>query len=115
MPSLTEVPNHAAEIDHVKDIYEQEMQSLKTLQEARKTFERIYVLERLKTADTISDAELEELNKLKTERKAITSYQQEQEVALHKLKIELVNKRITYEKTMQKSVEEIKLTSEAIY
>lgn len=115
MPSLTEVPNHAAEVDHVKDIYEQEMQSLRTLQTTRLNYERIYVLERLKAVGKISTAQQAELDELKEKQKALTEHQQETELSLHKLKLELINKQVTYEKTMQKSVEEIKLTSEAIY
>jgi hypothetical protein len=115
MPSLTEVKDHAAEVEQVKDIYEQEMQSLRTLQTTRLNYERIYVLERLKAVGKISTAQQAELDSLKEKQKALTEHQQETELSLHKLRLELINKQVTYEKTMQKSVEEIKLTSEAIY
>ena len=115
MPSLTEVKDHAAEVDYVKDIYEQEMQSLKVLQTTRLNYERIYVLERLRAVGKISTAQQAELDDLKEKQKALTEHQQETELSLHKLRLELINKQVTYEKTMQKSVEEIKLTSEAIY
>ncbi len=115
MPSLTEVKDHAAEVEQVKDIYEQEMQSLRTLQTTRLNYERIYVLERLKAVGKISTAQQAELDSLKEKQKALTEHQQETELSLHKLRLELINKQVTYEKTMQKSVEEIRLTSEAIY
>jgi len=113
--SLTEAPDYSMEIDNINKVYEQEMQSLKTLQATRLNYERIYVLERLKAAEKISAEQQTELDLLKEKQKNVTEHQQEIELSLHKLKLELVNKRITYEKTMQKSVEEIRLTSEAIY
>lgn len=113
--SLNEVPDYANEIDKIQDVYDQEMQSLKVLQDTRLKYERIYMLERLDNLNAISDEQKKELAALKKEIAAVTAHQQETELSIHKLRLELVNKQITYEKTMQKSVEEIRLTSEAIY
>lgn len=113
--SLNEVPDYANEIDKIQDVYDQEMQSLKVLQETRSNYERIYVLERLKNLDKLSAKQKKELEELKKKQAEVTSHQQETELSIHKLRLELINKQITYEKTMQKSVEEIRLTSEAIY
>lgn len=113
--SLNEVPDYANEIDKIQDVYDQEMQSLKVLQETRSNYERIYVLERLKNLDKLSAKQKKELEELKKKQAEITSHQQETELSIHKLRLELINKQMTYEKTMQKSVEEIRLTSEAIY
>lgn len=113
--SLNEVPDYANEIDKIQDVYDQEMQSLKVLQETRSNYERIYVLERLKNLDKLSAKQKKELEELKKKQAEVTSHQQETELSIHKLRLELINKQMTYEKTMQKSVEEIRLTSEAIY
>lgn len=113
--SLNEVPDYANEIDKIQDVYDQEMQSLKVLQETRSNYERIYVLERLNNLDKLSAKQKKELEELKKKQAEVTSHQQETELSIHKLRLELINKQITYEKTMQKSVEEIRLTSEAIY
>lgn len=113
--SLNEVPDYANEIDKIQDVYDQEMQSLKVLQDTRLNYERIYVLNRLKDAQKISDEQLKELEELKKKQAEATAHQQETELSIHKLRLELINKQMTYEKTMQKSVEEIRLTSEAIY
>ena len=73
--SLNEVPDYANEIDKIQDVYDQEMQSLKVLQETRSNYERIYVLERLKNLDKLSAKQKKELEELKKKQAEVTSHQ----------------------------------------